>query len=148
MSGGVDSSVAAALLLEQGYDVIGVTMHIWPEQPAASERACCSLSAVEDARRVAGKLGIPHYVLNLQEAFRHAVIDDFIAEYRAGRTPNPCIRCNRWMKFDVLLARARELGAEYVATGHYAQIVRHEALRRWSVRRGVDAVEGPVLPAL
>ena len=95
---------------------------------------------------MAGRLGIPHYVLNLQEAFRHAVIDDFIAEYRAGRTPNPCIRCNRWMKFDVLLARACELGAEYVATGHYAQIVRHEALRRWSVRRGVDGSKDQSYP--
>jgi len=138
MSGGVDSSVAAALLLEQGHDVIGITMQIWPEQSTESERACCSLSAVEDARRVAGRLGIPHYVSNMQEAFRNAVIDDFIAEYRAGRTPNPCIRCNRWMKFDLLLTRARELGADYIATGHYAQIIRHEALGRWSVRRGVD----------
>ncbi|MHB9110868.1 MAG: tRNA 2-thiouridine(34) synthase MnmA [Armatimonadota bacterium] len=136
MSGGVDSSVAAALLKEQGHEVIGITMQIWPDQ-GDNERACCALSAAADARRVAHALGIPHYVLNLQDAFRHAVIDHFIAEYRAGRTPNPCIRCNRWIKFDLLLARARELGATHVATGHYAQVVHHES-GRWFIRRGID----------
>jgi len=142
MSGGVDSSVAAALLQRQGHKVIGITMQIWPDQGDANERACCALSAAADARRVADGLGIPHYVLNLREEFRHAVIDHFIAEYRAGRTPNPCIRCNRWIKFDVLLARARELGATYVATGHYAQVIGPErglpTRTRWFIRRGVD----------
>jgi len=145
MSGGVDSSVAAALLQRQGHEVIGITMQIWPDQGDANERACCALSAAADARRVAHALGIPHYVLNLQEEFRCAVIDHFIAEYRAGRTPNPCIRCNRWIKFDVLLARARALGATHVATGHYAQVIPppervpiRSGRARWCIRRGVD----------
>jgi len=138
MSGGVDSSVAAALLQQQGHEVIGITLQIWPSRGEANERACRALSAAADARRVAHALGIPHYVLNLREEFRRAVIDHFIAEYRAGRTPNPCIRCNRWIKFDVLLARARELGATHVATGHYARVVHHDDTGRWCIRRGVD----------
>lgn len=137
MSGGVDSSVAAALLLEQGYDVIGITMQIWPEED--SPRACCSLSAVEDARRVAAKLGIPHYVLNFQDEFRSAVIEDFIQEYRRARTPNPCIQCNRHLKFDLLLKRAQDLGADYVATGHYARIHHDPITGRYSIQKGLDA---------
>ncbi len=119
MSGGVDSSVAAALLLEQGYEVIGVTMQIWPQPD--KEGTCCSLSAVEDARRVATKLGIPYYVLNFQDLFAQEVIADFCAEYQRGRTPNPCIRCNEKIKFSALLHRARELDAAYLATGHYVR---------------------------
>jgi tRNA-uridine 2-sulfurtransferase len=122
MSGGVDSSVAAALLKEQGYDVIGITMQVWP---AASNKAtaCCSLEAVEDAKRVANKLGIPHYVLNFRDVFQKDVIDNFIKEYKKGRTPNPCVRCNQFIKFDHLHQKAKEMGAEFVATGHYSRIV-------------------------
>jgi len=121
MSGGVDSSVAAALLKEQGYDLIGVTMQVWPSQKALG--GCCSLDAVNDAKAVADKLGIPHYTLNFRNEFKAKVIDDFVSEYKRGRTPNPCIRCNQFIKFDYLMRKARELGAEYVATGHYARIL-------------------------
>ena len=141
MSGGVDSSVAAAILVQEGYDVIGVTMQIWPTESGPEEkfsRTCCSLSAVEDARRVAARLGIPHYVLNFKDVFEETVIDNFIEEYRRGRTPNPCIRCNRFVKFEALLAKAQALGAEYVATGHYSRIVRDEAKSRWLLKRGID----------
>lgn len=117
MSGGVDSSVAAALLKEQGYDVIGITMQIWPSGK------CCSLEAVSDAKKVADMLGIPHYTLNFRDAFKKEVIDNFIEEYKNGRTPNPCIRCNQFIKFDRLLKKAEELGAGYIATGHYARIL-------------------------
>lgn len=124
MSGGVDSSVAAYLLKEQGYDVIGVTMQIWQEDKEFEERegGCCSLSAVEDARRVADKLGIPFYVLNFRKSFKEKVIDYFVDEYIQGRTPNPCIACNKYLKFDELLRKAKSIGADYVATGHYATI--------------------------
>ncbi|PRR81613.1 tRNA 2-thiouridine(34) synthase MnmA [Clostridium vincentii] len=128
MSGGVDSSVAAYLLKEQGYDVIGITMQMSPEDPDFAERegGCCGLSAVEDARRVCDKLEIPFYVLNFREIFRKKVIDNFVDEYMAGRTPNPCIACNKYLKFDELLRKARGIGAEYVATGHYAKIVEED----------------------
>jgi len=125
MSGGVDSAVAAALLQRQGHDVVGVTMNIWPEQTAdapAREDACCSLSAAEDARRVADLLGIPHYVVNLKDAFARRVIDNFYDEYAQGRTPNPCVRCNQFIKFDALWPKARALDAPYIATGHYARV--------------------------
>ncbi|GAB6169955.1 tRNA 2-thiouridine(34) synthase MnmA [Clostridium carnis] len=124
MSGGVDSSVAAYLLKEQGYDVIGVTMKHWEEDDDFVERegGCCSLSATEDARRVADKLGIPFYVLNFKESFKDKVIDYFVQEYIEGKTPNPCIACNKHIKFDEFLRRAKGIGADYVATGHYAKI--------------------------
>ena len=125
MSGGVDSAVAAYLLKEKGYQVIGVTMQVWQEDEEYEERegGCCSLSAVEDARRVADKLDIPFYVMNFRDIFKKNVIDYFIDEYMEGRTPNPCVACNKYIKFDAFLQKAMGLGAEYVATGHYANIV-------------------------
>jgi len=121
MSGGVDSSVAAALLKKDGYEVIGVTMQIWPADKQAFG-GCCSIEAVEDAKKVAHKLGIPHYVVNFRDIFAQRVIADFCKEYSRGRTPNPCIRCNQYIKFDALLQRAKELDADFLATGHYARI--------------------------
>ncbi|HEY3107580.1 MAG TPA: asparagine synthase-related protein, partial [Chloroflexota bacterium] len=122
MSGGVDSSVMAAMLVEQGHEVIGVTLNVEPRQlslePVERVDACCSLSAVEDARRVADRIGIPHYTLNFRDVFRERVIEDFVAEYRRGRTPNPCVRCNQHIKFEGVLNRLHALDADAVATGH------------------------------
>ena len=126
MSGGVDSSVAACLLKEQGYDVIGVTMQIWQEEdPEAVEEngGCCGLSAVDDARRVAWSLGIPYYVMNFRKEFKESVMDYFVEEYLHGHTPNPCIACNRYVKWEALLERSMEIGADYIATGHYARVM-------------------------
>lgn len=140
MSGGVDSSVAAYILKEQGYDVIGITMQVWPSDEEYEERegGCCSLSAVNDARRVADKLDIPYYVMNFKEVFEKKVINYFIDEYIAGRTPNPCIACNRHIKFDELLKKALALGADYVATGHYAKVVKDEETGRFILLRPED----------
>ena len=124
MSGGVDSSVAAALLKEQGYDVIGATMRLWTYSDSCSSthEGCCAESAVEDARRVCDKLGINFYVMNFKDMFREKVVDYFVNEYINGRTPNPCIACNKYLKFDALLKKALAMGIDYVATGHYAKI--------------------------
>ena len=124
MSGGVDSSVAAALLKEQGHDVVGITLQLWPRGAADLDRhhGCCSLDAVEDARRVATSLGIPYYVLDVQEEFNARVVEPFLVDYEEGRTPNPCISCNTEVKFDLLLSKARAIGAGALATGHYARV--------------------------
>lgn len=139
MSGGVDSSVAAALLKEKGYDVIGVTMQIWQKE-SDEESSCCGLSAVEDARRVASVLNIPYYVMNFRDAFKEKVIDNFIDEYVNGRTPNPCVVCNRYVKWEALLRRAVEIGADYIATGHYAR-VEQLSNGRFAVKNSVTATK-------
>ncbi len=143
MSGGVDSSVAAYLLKEQGYDVVGVTMQIWQEEDQTTQEengGCCGLSAVDDARRVAWDLDIPYYVMNFRKEFQENVIDYFVDEYIQGRTPNPCIACNRYVKWESLLKRSLDIGADYIATGHYAQI---EQLPngRYSLKKSVTAAK-------
>lgn len=137
MSGGVDSSVAAYLLKAKGYDVIGVTMQIWQDETheqIENNGGCCGLSAVEDARKVANKLGIPYYVMNFKNEFKHKVIDYFLEEYQQGRTPNPCIACNRYVKWESLLRKSLEIGAEYIATGHYAKVVKDDKINRYLLK--------------
>lgn len=136
MSGGVDSSVAAMLLKEEGYEVIGITMQVWPRS-IDDYKACCGLTAINDAQRVAWILDIPHYVLNFRDEFEERVIDYFCREYLAGRTPNPCIVCNKMIKFGSLLERVLALGVEKIATGHYARIERG-ADGVYLLRRGID----------
>ncbi|MGI8424972.1 MAG: tRNA 2-thiouridine(34) synthase MnmA [Chloroflexota bacterium] len=150
MSGGVDSSVTAALLKQQGHDVIGVTLNVWPDDatvsldvretstPSGKSKACCGNSAVDDARRVADLLQIPYYVLNFRALFRQYVIADFVREYARGRTPNPCVRCNQHVKFRPVLQRAAALGADFIATGHYARRDQDSANRRWRLRKALD----------
>lgn len=134
MSGGVDSSVAGALLLEQGHEVVGVTMRLWG---GSSDTGCCSVSDVDDARRVAQQLGIDHHVFNFGEQFLDSVVNPYVHAHAAGTTPNPCVECNRHLKFDLLIERADVLGFDAVATGHHARIV-HDG-GRWQLRRGADA---------
>lgn len=137
MSGGVDSSVAAYLLKEQRYDVIGVTMQIWQDESheqIEQNGGCCGLSAVEDARKVASMLNIPYYVMNFKDDFKKNVIDYFLEEYQYGRTPNPCIACNRYVKWESLLRKSIQIGADYIATGHYARIVKHNDTGRFVLK--------------
>lgn len=143
MSGGVDSSVAAWLLKKEGYDVVGVTMQIWQEEEEEVQQeqgGCCGLSAVEDARRVAWDLEIPYYVMNFRQEFEEQVIRYFADEYVHGRTPNPCIACNRYVKWESLLKRSLNIGADYIATGHYAQIKRLEN-GRWALKKSATAAK-------
>lgn len=138
MSGGVDSSVAAYLLKKKGYDVIGVTMQVWQDDEyyKEMESGCCSLTAVDDARMVAYDIGIPYYVMDFKHVFKKNVIDYFIREYMSGRTPNPCIACNKFIKFDELLKKAIDIGADYIATGHYATVDRINS--RYVLRKSKD----------
>ena len=142
MSGGVDSSVAAKLLLDQGHEVAGVTLKLFSDEDIVcaenATRTCCALSDVEDARAVAYKLGIEHFVFNFREYFAETVIKHFVESYLAGKTPNPCIDCNRFIKFDKLIERALLLGYDYVATGHYATVSQDPATGRWLLGRGKD----------
>ncbi len=141
MSGGVDSSVAAFLLCQAGYRCIGATMRLYDGSAPDAEGSCCSLDDVEDARSVARRLGIPHYVFNFKEDFRKQVIDRFVSCYERGETPNPCIDCNRCLKFDRLLRRALELGCDYVASGHYARIRFDAASGRYLLCRAADSAK-------
>ena len=137
MSGGVDSSVAAALLAEQGHDVIGLSMQLYDQSGTQAFGSCCTLDDLHDARRVASALGFPHYILNLERQFTDTVITNFVEEYASGRTPIPCAHCNSDLKFSTLIDRARGLGSQHVATGHYAR-VEQAGDGRWLLKRSVD----------
>ncbi len=140
MSGGVDSAAAALLLREAGYEPVGCTLRLYDNEDIGEPQAgaCCSLEAVEDARRACRRLGMEHYVFNFSGAFRRWVMDDFVESYQAGRTPNPCVQCNRRIKFEALIRRADELDIPFIATGHYARVDRDEGTGRWRLLRGLD----------
>ncbi|MAT40245.1 MAG: tRNA 2-thiouridine(34) synthase MnmA [Ectothiorhodospiraceae bacterium] len=142
MSGGVDSSVAAALLKEQGYDVIGITIKTYNYDEvggnALNETSCCSIDGINDARVVCNNLGIPHYVLDFSETFKQNIIDGFVEEYLAGNTPNPCVICNRKIKWEHMIEKAATLGADYISMGHYARVLQDDASGRYYISRGND----------
>src|SRR5579863_8797815 len=146
MSGGVDSSTVAAMLRADGYNLVGLTMQLWNQRrlagregmPEAVQGRCCSLDDVYDARRVAETIGIPYYVVNHEQRFEQEVVRPFVSEYLSGRTPIPCSLCNNHLKFDQLLLVARQIGAERVATGHYAGVSYDEACGRWLLKRPAD----------
>src|SRR5262245_1521684 len=139
MSGGVDSSVAAALLQREGHDVIGFSMQLYDQQQGDVRfGTCCTIDDLHDARRVAARIGIPHYVVNYERQFAETVVSNFVSEYASGRTPIPCVHCNGDLKFATLAERARALGAECVATGHYARVDFDETTRRHRLKRGLD----------
>lgn len=141
MSGGVDSSVAALLVREMGYDAIGVTLRLYENEDAgiSREKTCCSLDDVNDACGVCARLDIPFYVFNFTESFHKEVMDRFVAAYERGETPNPCIDCNRYIKFEKLMRRAEEIGCDFVATGHYARVAQDGETGRWLLKKGLDA---------
>ncbi len=142
MSGGVDSSVTAALLKHEDYEVMGVTLRLWSEEDPSAlthQRRCCSLEDMDSARRVCQMLGVPHYILNFEQPFKAHVVDYFVAEYGRGRTPNPCLACNQWIKFRLLLERAQALGVDYLATGHYARI--ESANGRYRLLKAMDSTK-------
>src|SRR5437867_2239918 len=141
MSGGVDSSVATALLVHEGHDVVGVSLQLSDESAGGTVSRCCSSSDIRDARLVAGSLGIPYYVVNEESAFDKEVRGPFIDAYREGRTPNPCVRCNSSLKFGRLLKIARAVGASLIATGHYARLSRDPLTGRHRLRRALDCVK-------
>lgn len=145
MSGGVDSSVAAHLLVEQGFEVVGISMRLWSYEKDATH-GCCTPEDLYDARRVANQLGIPHYISDFQSTFEDKVVNEFVESYKQGETPNPCVRCNNDLKFHTLLKRANELGADYLATGHYARVVKEMVMQddglakvEYKLLRAVDA---------
>jgi len=139
MSGGVDSSITAALLKEQGYRVIGITMQLLPREiNNKATVGCCGIENIEDARYVASLLKIPHYVINFRELFTEKVINNFIQEYRSGRTPNPCIKCNQYIKFKYLILKAEQIGADFISTGHYARIQYSSEKGVYLLKKGID----------
>lgn len=142
MSGGVDSSVAAALLHEHGYRVIGITLNLWDYHASGGninfESGCCSLDTIADARAVCHKLGVPHYVSDFREYFERSVQQNFVEEYLSGRTPNPCVRCNTFIKWGAMLQQSEDLGADFLATGHYGRVSFNAVSQRWELRRAID----------